>query len=780
MGLTQHINQLTPHQAELIKLPSPEADFWSLMRSYLAFSRLDLKHFDLVISTKYPAWMVDHPNHCCYLQHKLRGLYDTYPAHLPKTLAHPALKGLLALLSGPPGDRERLEPLFSELFELETRDDLPAELFAFPGPLARTLVHYLDAIALAPSAIRRYAAISRTVAKRPDYFPSGVPVEVIYHPSDLPRFENRGYDYIFTASRLDGAKRLDLIIRAFRGLRTEIELRIAGEGPDEGRLRELAAGDPRICFLGRITDEELIRQYAGALFVPFVPYQEDYGLVTIEAMLSHKAVLTTHDAGGVAEWVEPGVTGLIVAPEPTALTQAMEALVADRAATIAMGEAGFEKARALSWRSTVEALLAPAPSKAPLRSPRRPRLTVALDYPVHPAVSGGRKRVYHFYKALARRADVTLLTLGAPDEPRCRLTLAPGLNEWRIPRSHRHLALERQFEARLGASVGDIVTLLYYRESPELLPALRQAAEESDLVIVSHCYLYPAVREVYTGPLWYDAHNVEWDMKCAVLGDHPEAAEYLDRVKETEAACCRDSLVVLACSEDNRDRLIELYEVEPGKIRLAPNGVDPHALPFVPFAERRALRERLGLDGRLPVLFMGSWHQPNIEAGVGLLALARACPELDFFVLGSVCYHALWEGRPENVHLFGVVEEEVKNVLLGIAHAGLNPVVSGSGTNLKTVEYAAAGVPVLTTPFGNRGLGLVDGEEIWEAPLESFAEALQRLSRATDEAELIRRTTRAAERTRRAFDWQTIADRIPLPEKAPLPAGARLSSTVTA
>ena len=77
-GLQDHLNEHTEHQAELIKLPSREHSFWDLVDTYRRFSELDLDGFDLVVSTKYPAWMVRHPRHVVYLQHKLRGLYDTY------------------------------------------------------------------------------------------------------------------------------------------------------------------------------------------------------------------------------------------------------------------------------------------------------------------------------------------------------------------------------------------------------------------------------------------------------------------------------------------------------------------------------------------------------------------------------------------------------------------------------------------------------------------------------------------------------------------------------
>ena len=77
-GLCSHLNEHTRHQADIIKLPSPEADLRSLLASYERFTALDLSGFDLVITGKYPAWMVGHPRHVVYMLHRLRGLYDAY------------------------------------------------------------------------------------------------------------------------------------------------------------------------------------------------------------------------------------------------------------------------------------------------------------------------------------------------------------------------------------------------------------------------------------------------------------------------------------------------------------------------------------------------------------------------------------------------------------------------------------------------------------------------------------------------------------------------------
>ena len=70
-GMLEHLNRHTHHNADLIKLPAPERDFWEVVGSYRRFAELDLREYDVIISSKYPAWMSDHDRHICYLQHPL-------------------------------------------------------------------------------------------------------------------------------------------------------------------------------------------------------------------------------------------------------------------------------------------------------------------------------------------------------------------------------------------------------------------------------------------------------------------------------------------------------------------------------------------------------------------------------------------------------------------------------------------------------------------------------------------------------------------------------------
>jgi glycosyltransferase involved in cell wall biosynthesis len=113
----------------------------------------------------------------------------------------------------------------------------------------------------------------------------------------------------------------------------------------------------RVTFTGSIDAATLVDLYAGACAVVFPPYDEDYGYITLEAFLSRKPVVTTTDAGGPLEFVDDGVTGLVTSPEPGPLGAAMSRVAADRRLARSLGDAGYERARSITWDGVVERLV---------------------------------------------------------------------------------------------------------------------------------------------------------------------------------------------------------------------------------------------------------------------------------------------------------------------------------------------------------------------------------------------------------------------------------------
>jgi glycosyltransferase involved in cell wall biosynthesis len=777
-GVVREINANTAHDAELIRLPVREQTLAGLLDGYATFARLDLSHFDLVISTKYPAWMVGHPNHVVHMFHPLRGLYDTYHLFgkpLDVTVDDPTLLAVRDLM-GRDHDRGLVEPVLAGIRRAMDELGEGDPVFELPGPFAREVVHWLDAIALAPGAVRRHLALSRRVASRPGYFPAGVQPEVVYVPSDLEGLHAGPFRHLFTVSRLDGPKRFDLLIEAMRHVRTDVPLLIAGTGPEGDRLKAMAAADRRIRFCGFVGDDELTGLYADAVAVPFIPLDEDYGLIALEAMAAGKPVVTCSDSGGVTELVADGVTGFVTPPDPAALGRALDRVASDAALAERLGAAGRDRGARITWSRAVAALLRGTGLAAPADTPSRPRhdrrphpkLVVLSTFKVHPPVGGGQLRCFHLYGAMTDRFDVEIVSLVPSGTAATSVELAPGFRETTAEKSPAHEQQEHELHAAAGFPVTDMAASALIAESPAYLTALRNALRGSVGAVLAHPFLLPALDAIGAEvPVFYDAHNAETVLKGALVpGD--ETGRYLrDLVAAVERAAVERSPVTTVCSAEDAATLASLTGVPAGRFVEIPNGSVVTGVPFVALDERRAgsrrWRERYASTHGGPVpealaLFLASWHPPNLDAADVIIDLATRMPEVVFLLGGSHGDAFRRHTLPDNVVLAGVLTDRAKRSLLRAADVALNPMRQGSGTNLKIIEYLAHGVPVVTTPLGARGLDLRDGRDVVIAEPAAFASAIR--SVIDDAAAAHERAERARRLVEEHYDWRVLGRRM--------------------
>ena len=311
------------HQAGLIV--TPQNRFGMQATGYLAAWCTDvgLAHeetpIDRVISLRFPAYAVQHPHHVLWLNHRMREYYDLWDSFQARL----RWKGRL---------KER------------TR---------------RALIHAADGYFL--RRIPRRFVISATVQARLERW-GGIASNVLYPPPPARAYRAEAHgDYVFAVSRLAPLKRFDLLLRALaEPAAAGVRCVIAGEGGELASLlalrRDLGLED-RVTFLGRITDEEMLDHMARCRAVAFVPWNEDYGFVTVEAFMCARPVVTVSDSGGPAELVRDGESGFVTAPTPTALAGALGAVMADRTRAIQMGEAGLAVASRMTWSDAVDTLL---------------------------------------------------------------------------------------------------------------------------------------------------------------------------------------------------------------------------------------------------------------------------------------------------------------------------------------------------------------------------------------------------------------------------------------
>jgi glycosyltransferase involved in cell wall biosynthesis len=319
--LLRHL-RLHGHTAELVSVPfrwNPKPEIFAHAAAWrlIDLSECNNRPVDLVIATRFPTYFVRHPNKVAWLIHQYRAAYE---------------------LAGTP---------YSDFAHVEDDVAVRAELIR------------LDTAMLSECA-RRYANAGNTAARAGRY--NGVSFEALYHP---PRLADRLHagpagNYVLGVSRLESVKRLDLVIRAMAHAPASLSLQVAGTGSQRAALEALAASlglGSRVRLLGEVSDDAIIDLYAGALGVIFPPYDEDFGYVTLEAFLSQKPVVTTTDAGGPTEFVEDGVNGWVVPPEPAAIGEAIARLDADRSRARRLGEAGCERARQITWTGVIETLV---------------------------------------------------------------------------------------------------------------------------------------------------------------------------------------------------------------------------------------------------------------------------------------------------------------------------------------------------------------------------------------------------------------------------------------
>ncbi len=668
-----------------IQVPVSEASWNGVLQSYLDCFDLDLSRYDLVVSTKNPTFMVQHPNHICWLLHQIRVFYDRFDeeyGHLP----------------GPALAEKRQQ---------------------------REIIHQLDRLAF--QRVRKIFTNGSETARRLKHY-SGFDAEILYPPVLATGHYCAGQDYFFLPGRLHQWKRVDLAVRAMQHISDDIPLLIAGTGEDEDRLRELAGGDPRIHFLGFVNDAEMLALYANALAVLFVPKDEDFGYITVEAMLSHKPVIVCTDSGQPARLIQNGRSGFVVNPDPTEIAGAMSLLAGDRELARNMGEAAHESAPPQSWDAVIERLLeagtgdtkpavssggrtwSPSLEHEPIRGIQ---ILVADNQVLEPAVGGARVRVKEICNGLARYFPTEYI--GAFDWPGPASTDHTTPSGWRcrvFALSDLHYRLSQRLQRWVsGGSVIDVSFSLLAHTSRQFLRALREAVRQADVVVFTHPWCYPLAKRLLRGKyVIYDAHNFEWGLRRELLSGTTIGRLLARYVKRVEGKVARRSNAVWACSTQDADQISEAHGVPLERIFIVPNSADVQAVTPATEDVRRRAKEHFGWGQHPVAIFVGSGYGPNTEAAAFIIeTLAREMPDLIFAILGSVREDHLRSANqnfvlPENVFLPGTMEETDLLTALHASDVALNPVVMGSGTNLKMLQFMAAGLATVSTPAGIRGI----------------------------------------------------------------------------
>ena len=293
------------------------------------FLPYDGGQIDKLICLKFPSYMMPHPDKRVWLLHQHRSAYDLY---------------------GTP---------YGWLRGKKETDDL------------RDRIKSEDEISLdgeREGSARAVYTIAERVCERLRHY-NGIESTALYHPpANADAFRcAEALPYIFVPSRLETLKRQDLLLKALAKCKTPVMAVLAGSGGMrsqwEALAEQLGIAD-RIRFTGAISREEMLEHYARCSAVFFGPLDEDYGYVTLEAMLSSKPVITCSDSGGPLEFVRDKETGFVTDPDPDAIADSLERLLSNPQLAQDMGRNGLERyhSMGINWDNVVRTLLADIPS----------------------------------------------------------------------------------------------------------------------------------------------------------------------------------------------------------------------------------------------------------------------------------------------------------------------------------------------------------------------------------------------------------------------------------
>ena len=240
-------------------------------------------------------------------------------------------------------------------------------------------------------------------------------------------------------------------------------------------------------------------------------------------------------------------------------------------------------------------------------------------------------------------------------------------------------------------------------------------------------HLIPVLRAHTNARVIYYTHDLHYlrEQRRYKLEGDPWALQESNRLKTIEFEIFRsvDCVMTPSCEEVKVIR------------EAVPSANVREVLPY--FFPPEPVTSNHGFSGRKEMVFVGGFgHTPNVDAAIWLVGeilplVWKQAPDARLLIIGSNPPNAVKALAGHRVKVVGYVPEI--EPYYARARISVNPLRYGAGVKGKIVASLRAGVPVVTTPIGNEGIGLRDGIDgfVAEPPAE-LAERIVTLYRDDD------------------------------------------------
>lgn len=363
-------------------------------------------------------------------------------------------------------------------------------------------------------------------------------------------------------------------------------------------------------------------------------------------------------------------------------------------------------------------------------------------YSVHPPSNGGDHRMHGLMLGQGENDTVRRFAKSSYSNEQADRTIEIDDRY----REFRYTSLLESIPMHLTGKIVDVPSIYTSWIMSVTRPKiLHEHIDVSDIVVVEHPWQFKYIDEISgpNTPVVYSSHNFEPEL-YSEFRDSWRTKPFYELIMKLERFAVSGSALTVVTSQRDKTHYKKVFDAS-GPFHVAPNAA------YQPTSD--------DLDPQNPgkenfsTCFVGSDHRPNLEAVELIKSYAKQLPAVEFFVIGSVCRRYESRLMPDNVHLEGFVDS--LNGYYRRCDIALNPIQTGSGSNVKMPEYFANGLPVITTPFGARGVQGEPNIHYVEREPHDFPETIKSFRDGSRDMETIGENARELVKT--TLNWKAVS-----------------------
>ncbi len=392
-----------------------------------------------------------------------------------------------------------------------------------------------------------------------------------------------------------------------------------------------------------------------------------------------------------------------------------------------------------------------------LQKQRPIKMLITDTAPLYPPRWGGPRRIWNLYSNLSQELfDITYVGVNCGVAKELQYSFNKICNNFKeiLCVFPAHYYFWHAFEKLIFKNIAlDFFVYLKMHTDWQFKYILN--SRQADVIVCSHPWSARCIKKESGQLFIYDAHNCEYLLMDRILKDHIFKRPILKQVRQIEGNACKKSDLILACSENEKKDLMDLYSIEADRIIVVPNGTD--IIENKNEIAKKDYRTKLSLSDEDKVMvFVGSYYKPNIDAARFILEdLSRQLKEFKFLIAGSIIDGFKSEEIPFNVKFLGWIPDEQLDAVLRACDIAINPMFDGSGINIKMLDYMSRGLPVVTSECGARGIELFGKRPMIVSSFDAFADNIRKL--LEDKTAYSSLSSDGRQLVSRHYDWKKIS-----------------------